>query len=42
MEKWKDAEALKKHAGQAHFARLGELKANYVTDTIIERFEVSE
>lgn len=39
VEKWSDAEALTSHSKQPHFARLGELKQNYVTDTIIERFE---
>ena len=40
LEKWQDADALKVHGGQPHFARLGELKAKYVADTVIERFEV--
>jgi len=40
LEKWKDAEAIDKHRETAHFKRLGELKADYVADTVIERYEV--
>ena len=40
LEKWADMEALERHWGQAHFARLGELKEQYVADTAIDRFEV--
>ena len=39
VEKWQDAAALKAHSAQAHFARLGEIKAEFVLDTVIERFE---
>lgn len=39
VEKWRDARALEAHKGQAHFARLGELKGEYVLETTIERFE---
>ncbi len=39
IEKWRDADALANHGKQAHFARLGELKAEYVTDTVIEKYE---
>ena len=39
VEKWRDAEALKRHGQQPHFKRLGELKPEYVIDTVIERFE---
>ena len=39
VEKWRDAEALAEHARQPHFKRLGELKAEFVQDTVIERFE---
>ena len=38
VEKWQDAEALAAHAKQPHFARLGEIKAEFVTDTIIEKY----
>lgn len=40
VEKWRDAEALAAHGKQEHFARLGELKQEFVLDTIIEKFEV--
>ena len=40
VEKWRDADALAAHGRQDHFARLGELKAEFVDDTIIEKFEV--
>ena len=39
VEKWRDADALKEHSGQKHFARLGELKPEYVLETIIEKYE---
>ena len=38
VEKWRDADALAVHGKQPHFARLGELKVEYVEDTIIEKF----
>ena len=40
VEKWQDAAALAEHSKQPHFARLKELKADFVDDTVIERFEV--
>ena len=40
LEKWQDAEAVKVHSEQAHFKRLGEHKATYVEDTVIERYEI--
>lgn len=40
VEKWRDAEALEKHSKQPHFARLGELKKDYVNDTIIEKYVI--
>lgn len=39
VEKWRDADALAVHGGQPHFARIGELKTNYVEETTIEKFE---
>ena len=39
MEKWRDAEALALHGKEPHFARIGVLKPQYVTDTVIEKFE---
>ena len=38
VEKWRDAEALAKHSKQPHFAKLGEIKKEYVNDTIIEKY----
>ena len=40
VEKWRDAEALKTHTGMPHFARLGEIKAEYVDETVIEKYTV--
>ncbi len=42
VEKWKDAGAIAEHGRQPHYARLKELKADYVTDTVIERFESAD
>ena len=42
VEKWRDAEVLARHATLPHFARLGELKKEFVLQTEIERFEVPE
>ncbi len=39
VEKWRDAEALAKHGKQPHYARLGEIKKEFVNDTMIEKFE---
>ena len=38
VEKWRDKAALKAHAAQPHFARIGEVKAEFVDDTVIEKF----
>jgi quinol monooxygenase YgiN len=40
IEKWKDEDAHAEHRKQPHYARLKELKPEFVTDTVIERFEV--
>lgn len=40
VEKWKDAEALKKHGAEPHFERLAAFKPEYVAETEIERFEL--
>ena len=40
LEKWRDEEALAAHGRQPHFIRLGELKKEFVLDTIIEKFEI--
>ena len=42
MEKWRDANAHAAHRLTPHYARLSELKADYVLDTVIERFEAQE
>ena len=42
VEKWRDAEALDKHSKQPHFARLGEMKKDFVNDTIIEKFVLNK
>ena len=39
LEKWLDADALAEHGTQPHLARLKEIKAEYVIDTIIEKYE---
>ena len=39
VEKWQDADALAEHGRQEHYARLGELKSEYVIETIIEKYE---
>lgn len=39
VEKWRDADALAAHGKQPHFARLGEFKAEFVEDSILEKFE---
>ena len=38
VEKWRDEKALAAHGTQPHMAKLKALKAEYVTDTVIERF----
>ena len=38
VEKWRDAEALSVHQGQAHFRRLGEIKNEFVEETLIEKY----
>ena len=42
VEKWRDADALAAHAQQPHMVRLREIKAEYTTDTIIEKYEPAE
>ena len=39
IEKWRDLSALMKHARQPHMARMDELKAEYTTDMILEKYE---
>ena len=38
LEKWRDEAALAEHGKQPHLARLKEIKAEYVNDTIIEKY----
>ena len=38
LEQWADAEALAAHGQQAHYKRLGELKAIYVNETVLEKY----
>ena len=40
LEKWRDADALAEHGKQPHLARLKEIKAKFVVDTIIEKYSV--
>ena len=40
VEKWSGTDALAAHGGQAHMAKLGELKKAYVINTVIEKYEV--
>ncbi len=42
LEKWKDSNAVSEHGEKAHFKRLGDLKAEYVLDTVIDKYEVTE
>lgn len=37
LEIWEDEEAFSSHCNSAHFKRLGELKAKYVEQTLIEK-----
>ncbi len=39
VEKWRDADALAAHGSRPHMTRLKALKASFVDDTVIERFE---
>jgi quinol monooxygenase YgiN len=38
IEKWRDAEAVAIHGEQEHFKRLGEIKGEFVLETIIEKY----
>ena len=42
MEKWRDTDAHAAHRLTPHYARLSELKADYVLDTVIERFQAED
>ena len=38
LEKWRDEDAIAEHGKQPHFARLKAIKAEFVNDTIIEKY----
>ncbi len=40
VEKWLDEDALIRHEKQPHFARIGEVKNQYVNETVIDKFEL--
>lgn len=42
VEKWRDGTDLKAHAETPHYAKLKELKPVYVTETVVERYEITE
>ena len=42
MEKWRDADAHAAHRTTPHYAKLSALKADYVTETVIERFQAED
>lgn len=42
LEAWQDAEAQQRHTQTASFAKLGELKEQYVVATKIKRYEAQE
>ena len=42
VEHWRDEAALKAHADTPHYAKLKELKPAYVTETVVERYEITE
>ena len=39
VEKWQDADAIAEHRKQPHFLRLGQIKSEFVEDTVIEKYE---
>lgn len=42
LEVWRDAQAVQLHGETPHFKALGALKTEFVTETVIRRFELSE
>ncbi|MBE6019184.1 MAG: antibiotic biosynthesis monooxygenase [Clostridiales bacterium] len=38
LEKWRDAGAVSSHQEEAHFKRLGEIKGEFVEETILEKY----
>jgi quinol monooxygenase YgiN len=41
-EVWRDAEAIEVHKNSVHFAKLGELKAEYVENTEFMKFSAEQ
>lgn len=42
LEIWSSPEAVKLHGETSHFRELGDLKKEYVEDTVIRRYEIPE
>ena len=42
IELWSSAEAVELHMSSKHYKELGELKKEYVTDTVFTRYEIPE
>lgn len=42
LEIWSSSEAVEFHMATPHYKELGELKKEYVTETVFKRFEISE
>ena len=42
IELWASAEAVSAHGQTKHFKELGELKQEFVTDTVIKRYDIAE
>lgn len=42
LEKWENQDALDLHCTQSHYQRIGELKEQYVVDTVIEKYELMQ
>ena len=42
VEHWRDETALAAHAETPHYKKLKELKPQYVTETVVERYEITE
>ena len=42
VEKWRDEAALTAHASAPHFKKLGEIKPEYVLETVVERYDVGQ
>lgn len=42
FELWKNQAAIDSHMASAHYAKLGELKAEFVENTVFEKFEANK